>query len=76
MPAEELEPSELDIETQIAAETRTIPTCGVLAGEPEILGQRCMDGGKCHHRCKLLCFRRECCEPLTASGLLNDWKTP
>jgi len=35
----------------------------------EVLGETCLDGGKCHHRCKIRCFRRECCSPFsTYSG--------
>lgn len=35
----------------------------------EVLGETCLDGGKCHHRCKTRCFRRECCSPFsTYSG--------
>lgn len=52
------------------------PTCGVLAGEPVIIGERCADGGTCHHGCTAECFRRECCVPLTASGLNDDWSAP
>lgn len=35
----------------------------------ELLGETCLDGGKCHHRCEQRCFRRECCSPFsTYSG--------
>ena len=29
----------------------------------EKLGETCIDGGECHHKCKEKCFRRECCSP-------------
>lgn len=51
------------------------PICGILAGEPEIIGERCADGGKCHHRCTDTCSRRATCAPLSGSGLLPDWST-
>lgn len=54
----------------------TTPTCGVLAGETEVIGERCADGGKCHHECAVSCFRRIACVPLTSSGLNDDWQTP
>lgn len=38
----------------------------------EVIGERCIDGGKCHHRCESKCFRRECCGPL--SGYTGPWK--
>lgn len=52
--------------------------CGVLAGEPEVIGERCKDGGKCHHACATVCFRREGnnCVPLTGSRLNDDWSEP
>ncbi|AGR89092.1 hypothetical protein X832_gp136 [Pseudomonas phage PAK_P5] len=50
--------------------------CGILAGEDEILGTRCLDGGRCHHRCETSCFRKECCVPLTVSRLKDDWTAP
>jgi hypothetical protein len=52
------------------------PTSGILAGEPEVLGERCKDGGKCHHSCTAQCFRREVanCVPLGASGLTDSWE--
>lgn len=50
------------------------PTCGVLAGEPEVIGVLCKDGGKCHHQCETACFRQQTCSPLTASGLGHDWQ--
>lgn len=56
--------------------TSSKPTCGVLAGEPVIIGERCADGGTCHHGCTAECFRRDCCVPLTASGLNDDWSAP
>lgn len=49
------------------------PICGILAGEPEIIGERCADGGKCHHRCTDTCSRRATCAPLSGSGLRFDW---
>ena len=57
---------------------KIIPTVGILAGEPEIIGQRCADGGKCHHGCKPDpgCFRKECCGPLALSGLSDNWLSP
>lgn len=54
----------------------TEPTCGILAGEQEIVGERCADGGKCHHNCLSKCWRRDSCLPLGASGLQDDWTTP
>lgn len=58
--------------------TTQAPICGVLAGEPEIIGERCKDGGKCHHECKEVCFRRDGnhCVPLTGSRLNDDWSEP
>lgn len=47
---------------------------GVLAGEPEIIGERCADGGKCHHGCEDTCKRRATCMPLTGSGLDYKWE--
>lgn len=52
------------------------PLFGILAGEPEIIGQRCADGGTCHHRCATECFRKDGCVPLTGSGLRYDWSAP
>lgn len=52
------------------------PTCGILVGEEQIIGERCADGGKCHHHCDTRCFRKECCVPLSASGLADDWAAP
>lgn len=49
---------------------------GILAGEPEIIGERCADGGKCHHKCHDECSRRKSCVPLSGSGLANDWSVP
>lgn len=40
----------------------------------EILGQRCADGGKCHHSCTQRCFRRECCSPF--SDYQGPWAYP
>ncbi|HZW25150.1 MAG TPA: hypothetical protein VFF26_06685 [Gallionella sp.] len=37
----------------------------------EVLGETCIDGGKCHHACADRCFRRECCAPL--SGYSGPW---
>lgn len=45
-------------------------------GDPEIIGERCADGGKCHHMCKTECFRKDGCVPLGSSGLTDDWKEP
>lgn len=43
----------------------------------EVLGSTCIDGGKCHHACTERCFRRECCHPLSASGMtLMDFRYP
>lgn len=50
------------------------PKFGILAGEPEILGERCADGGKCHHMCDSECFRKDGCVPLSGSGLTDDWQ--
>lgn len=52
------------------------PKCGVLAGEPEVIGERCADGGKCHHGCASACARKESCAPLGSSGLTADWSVP
>jgi len=52
------------------------PKFGVLAGEPEIIGERCKDGGTCHHGCTQTCFRRLNCGALTGSGLNPDWSEP
>lgn len=52
------------------------PKFGVLAGEPEVLGERCSDGGTCHHRCESTCFRKDCCVPLSGAGLNDDWSIP
>ena len=52
------------------------PLFGILAGEPEIIGERCADGGKCHHRCAAGCWRRTSCAPLSGSGLRYDWSAP
>lgn len=49
------------------------PICGILAGEPEIIGERCADGATCHHRCAAGCWRRTSCAPLSGSGLRFDW---
>lgn len=49
------------------------PICGILAGEPEIIGERCADGATCHHRCAAGCWRRTSCAPLSGSGLRYDW---
>lgn len=38
----------------------------------EMLGETCIDGGKCHHKCTDLCFRRECCAPF--SDYSGPWK--
>jgi hypothetical protein len=54
----------------------TKPQCGIRVGEKEVIGDRCADGGKCHHMCDTECFRRDCCVPLTASGLNDDWSIP
>ncbi len=37
----------------------------------EILGERCIDGGKCHHLCSERCFRRECCTHF--SDYVGEW---
>lgn len=52
------------------------PKFGILAGEPEIIGERCRDGGACHHECTQTCFRRLNCGALTGSGLNPDWSEP
>lgn len=49
---------------------------GILAGQPEIVGTRCMDGSTCHESCKSECFRKINCRPLTSSGLSPDWSLP
>jgi guanosine-3',5'-bis(diphosphate) 3'-pyrophosphohydrolase len=52
----------------------TRATCGILAGEPEIVGTRCLDGGTCHHNCEIGCTRRAMgCGPLSASRLNDQW---
>lgn len=38
----------------------------------EIIGEQCIDGGKCHHNCKERCFRRECCAPFSTYD--GPWK--
>ncbi len=42
----------------------------------EVLGESCIDGGKCHHNGYCTgegkCFRRECCSPFT--GYEGPWK--
>ena len=38
----------------------------------EMLGETCIDGGKCHHKCADRCFRRECCAPF--SDYSGPWK--
>ena len=48
------------------------PACGMLAGEPAILGSRCKDGGTCHHRCESRCVRESSCLPLSASIAVSD----
>ena len=57
-------------------ENMAAPRWGIRVGEPEILGERCADGGKCHHECDTSCFRKEACVPLTGSGLNDDWSVP
>jgi hypothetical protein len=41
-------------------------------------GGRCIDGGKCHHKCdpKGECWRQDGSVPLTGSRLTDDWKLP
>ncbi|WMR34749.1 hypothetical protein [Metapseudomonas otitidis] len=58
------------------ASEHKVPLFGILAGEPEIIGQRCADGGTCHHRCATECFRKDGCVPLSGSGLRDDWSAP
>lgn len=48
--------------------------CGILAGEPEVIGERCKDGGACHHKCEGSCFRENFCSPLSLSGLNEKWE--
>jgi hypothetical protein len=62
--------------TEPDAPNATPPQCGIRAGEPEILGERCADGATCHHNCGQACFRKGSCLPLTLSGLNNDWSIP
>lgn len=57
-------------------QTVTEPTCGILVGEAEIIGERCLDGGMCHHKCETTCFRKDGCVPLRLSGLNDDWTKP
>lgn len=40
---------------------------GKAEGVDEVLGERCIDGGACHHSCEKRgrCFRRECCDPFS-----------
>ncbi len=45
---------------------------GQVNGAGEVLGESCLDDGKCHHSCTEQCFRRQCCEPL--SGYKGPWK--
>jgi hypothetical protein len=59
---------------EIATPAASIPAGGEVT---EVLGETCIDGGKCHHECAARCFRRECCAPLTASGLtMEQWQYP
>lgn len=37
----------------------------------EKLGETCIDGGKCHHKCAAKCFRRQFCGPL--AGYSGPW---
>lgn len=59
-----------ELEAQLAAVQQGV--------QQEKLGETCMDGGTCHHDCKDKCFRRECCEPLSAAikdGLtMEQWR--
>lgn len=75
-----IEDNELDIEQQMdgSLAREKAPTCGVLVGEPPIVGTRCKDGAKCHHGCDDICWRRYRlgCVPLGASGLQDDWSAP
>ncbi|MBB3017625.1 hypothetical protein FHR70_000665 [Microvirga lupini] len=43
-------------------------------GDGEVLGERCIDGGTCHHDCKTRCFRRECCTHF--SDYTGPWAYP
>lgn len=49
----------------------TCPNCGTTDAAIEKLGDQCIDGGKCHHKCTERCFRRQCCGPL--SGYTGEW---
>ena len=44
------------------------------ADTTEVLGERCIDGGKCHHHCTDRCFRREACVPF--SDYSGPWAYP
>lgn len=56
------------------------PSCGMQhideAESPGIIGETCDDGGTCHHGCKVECFRRKGCVPLSASGMTEHWQNP
>lgn len=49
------------------------PIGGVLLGEYPIFGERCPDGGKCHHGCVTSCTRQDGCVPLSGSQLSDTW---
>jgi hypothetical protein len=51
-------------------------TLKITYGLEERPGSQCLDGGKCHHNCTgdIGCFRKQTCEPLTGSGLNNNWE--
>lgn len=68
-----------EAETKIYAALRTIQHINALlsasaepakGGDGEVLGERCIDGGVCHHDCKTRCFRRVCC------GHFSDYTGP
>lgn len=40
-------------------------------------GVECPDGGKCHHSCTAVCWRKDSgCVPLSISGLDDNWRRP
>lgn len=61
-----------ELEPQANDPTLSVPRWVV--DQIEVLGHQCADGGKCHHGCTSECFRKACCEPLSACTWLNtDW---
>ena len=44
-----------------------------LADYMPLVGDRCWDGGKCHHWCESECWRRDFCAPLAQRDFFVDW---